>query len=209
VAHEEWGIRVRNAFFVVLLVDLVAFGLHVRRHHFARGAAIVATVVGSAGVVILFQAASLGGDLVYRYAGGVGIWSGQPEDVERLLVAGVYHQASLDREASRGQDTLELLELTARRFPENFELQLMSIEWDVEVRNDPTHALERLDALVIPATDTRLRTRAGLLRSRALEVSGNVTGARAVLETLRSEFPTNPQIQRRIAELSGESPQEP
>lgn len=203
VDHEEWGIRTRNAFFVVALVDLAAWTLMRRRHRFARGAAIAASVVGGVGLVFLYMAASRGGDLVYRYAGGVGIRSGRPEDVERLLVAGVYHQAALDRAAGRGGDTLELVDMTARRFPQNLELQLMAIEWGIEVRKDPAGALQRLDALAIPPTDTRLRTRAGLLRARALEVSGNIAGARGVLETLRAEFPTNPAIQSRLEELAG------
>lgn len=203
VDHEAWGLRTRNAFFFVLIVDLVALALATRQHRFARGAGIAATVVGAAGLLVLYQAASHGGTLVYSYAGGVGIRSGRPEDVERLLVAGVYHQASLDRQAGRGQDTLDLVDTTARRFPQNLELQLMAIEWAIEVRNDPAGAIQRLDAVAIPPTDTRARTRAGLLRARALEVSGNIAGARGVLETLRAEFPTNPQIQRRIAELSG------
>lgn len=201
VGHEAWGIRTRNAFVVVLLVDVVALMLARRQHRFARGAGVAATVAGAIGLVVLYQAASQGESLVYDYAGGVGIRSGNPEDVERLLVAGVYHQASLDREAGRGAETLELVETTARRFPQNLELQLLAIEWTIDVRKDPAAGLQRLDALALPPTDTRLRTRAGLLRAHALEVTGNLAGARAVLETLRAEFPTNPQIQRRLEEL--------
>lgn len=205
VEHETWGVRTRNVFVIVLVVDLVALALGARQHRFTRVASIASTIVGAVGLIVLYQAASQGGALVYSYAGGVGIRSGRPEDIERLLVAGVYHQASLDRASGRGSETLELVETTARRFPQNLELQLMAAEWAIEVRQDPAAALRRLDALQIPPTDTRARTRSGLLRARALEVSGNVAGARAVLETLRAEFPTNPQIQQRIAELSGTS----
>jgi Tetratricopeptide repeat len=47
-----------------------------------------------------------------------------------------------------------------------------------------------------------MRVRAGLLRASALAASGDTTAARQVLETLKSEFPTNAQIQRRLAELA-------
>jgi hypothetical protein len=206
VDHEAWGVRTRNVFIVVALVELAALAFAARRHRFARGASVTASVVGVVGLFFLYQAASRGGDLVYGYAGGVGIRWGRPEDVERLLVAGVYHQATLDREAGKGAEAIELVDLTARRFPQNLELQLMAIDWGIEVRKDPGSAIQRLDALSVPPTDARLRTRAGLLRARALELTGNVDGARAVLETLRTEFPMNPQIQRRISELGQDVP---
>ena len=39
--------------------------------------------------------------LVYAYAGGVGIRSGDPADVERLLLAGLYNEAQAERKAGR------------------------------------------------------------------------------------------------------------
>jgi hypothetical protein len=54
----------------------------------------------------------------------------------------------------------------------------------------------------VPTEDTRLRVRAGLLRSGALAAAGNLSAARQVLETLKSEFPANTQVQRRLAEIS-------
>jgi hypothetical protein len=199
--HEEWGLRARNVFIIVALVDVAALVLARRKHPYAMRTGVAASVAGLVGLLILSQAAAHGGDLVYSYAGGVGIRSGRPEDVERLLVAGVYQQASLDRQAGKGLESMALVDETARRFPENLELQLMGVEWRIEVRRDPGSAIQRLDSLPIPAADARLRTRAGLLRARALEVGGNMDGARAVLETLRAEYPDNAQIQRRLSEL--------
>ena len=52
----------------------------------------VETVAAAAGVVGLwfpYQAGAHGGQLVYSYAGGVGIRSGEPQDVGRLLLAGL------------------------------------------------------------------------------------------------------------------------
>ncbi|MCA1586631.1 MAG: tetratricopeptide repeat protein [Acidobacteria bacterium] len=203
VDHETWGIRTRNVFVIVALVDLAALAFAWRQHRFARPAGIAAAATGVIGLVFLYQAASHGSELVYGYAGGVGIRSGRPEDIERLLVAGVYHQASLDREAGKGVESWQLVDVAARRFPQNVELQLMEIEWRIAVRNDPGSALQRLEALSISPGETRLRIRAGLLRAQALAAAGNVDGARAVLETLRSEFPANRQIQQQLSELGG------
>src|SRR2546426_12629456 len=61
-------------------------------------------VVGLMVAVSLYEAAEHGGDLVYGYAGGVGVRSGDPADVARLLVAGLYQQAMLDRRQGKPAD---------------------------------------------------------------------------------------------------------
>ena len=206
VEHEEWGERARNAFIFVSLFELAALGLAYRKHRHARPAAIAAGVVGLIGLFVLYQAAEHGGELVYSYAGGVGVRTGDPADVNRLLIAGVYHQAVQDRQAGRGAEGAALLEMAARRFPDNLELQLLAAEWTTEVRNDPAQAIQRLDAIQIPQGEARLRLRAGLARARALQAQGNTEGARAVLQTLQGEFPNNAQVQRRIEELGAAPP---
>jgi predicted Zn-dependent protease len=172
------------------------------KHRFARGAAFVAAAVGVVGLGVLYEAAEHGGELVYGYAGGVGIRTGDPADVNRLLIAGTYHQATQDRQAGRGDASTALVEATARRFPDNLELQLFSVDWQTEVKKDPAGAVQRLDALPIAAAEPRLRVRAGMLRANALAAQGNVAAAKAVLQTLKAENPTNQQIQRRLDELS-------
>lgn len=201
VEHEEWGHRTRNLFFGVSALELVALGFAWRKHRFARPTAMVAAAAGLVGLFSLYETAEHGGELVYGYAGGVGIRSGEPEDVNRLFIAGLYHQAMQDREAGRAEESAALVELASRRFPKDLELQLMAVEWATEVRKDPAAALQKLDALNIPADQTRLRVRAGLARANALAAQGNVDGARAVLQTLRSEFPNNVQVQRRLEQL--------
>lgn len=199
--HEEWGERVRNIFVVVSVLELAALALRSRGHRYARGAAMAAGVVGLVGAFVLYEAASHGGTVVYEYAGGVGVRTGNPADVNRLLIAGVYHQATQDRQAGRGHEGADLVDMAARRFPDHTELQLMSIEWTTDVRKDPATALQRLDALQVPKEDGRLRARAGLARASALRAQGNPGGARAVLQTLLAEFPENRQVQQRLAEL--------
>jgi hypothetical protein len=200
--HEEWGERARNVFAVLLVFEVVAAALAARRHAQARVAALAAAVVGVAAVGVLYRAADLGGDLVYGYAGGVGIRSGDPADVNHLLIAAAHHQAALDRQSGKMGDAAALMQMVAGRFPDHLELQLAYVESVIEDQKAPREALGRLDAIRVPTDDVRLRVRAGLLRASALTASGDTNAARQVLETLKAEFPANPEIQRRLTELA-------
>lgn len=206
IAHEEWGERARNAFLVLLVLEAAATAIAVRRPSLARRAGMVAAVGGVVAVGLLYKAGAAGGDLVYSYAGGVGIRSGVPEDVNRLLIAAAYHQAAADRRAGRLAEAAALTDLVADRFPWQLELQLARVESTINDRNSPQAALDRLDTIQLPTDDTRIRVRAGLLRSSALAAAGNVTAARQVLETLKAEFPGNRQIQSKIGELAPPAP---
>lgn len=202
VEHEQWGERARNVFFALLVFEVVATAMAARQHPHARTAALVAAIAGVAAVAVLYRAAEAGGELVYSYAGGVGIRSGDPADVNRLLVAAAHHQAALDRQAGKMSEAAALTELVARRFPEHLELQLAYVESLLNDRYAPQEALSRLDAIRIPTEDVRMRVRAGLLRSSALVASGDTSAAKQVLETLKAEFPTNVQIQRRLSDVT-------
>jgi uncharacterized membrane protein len=202
VDHETWGERARNVFLVLLAVEIVAAVLASRQHPRARSASMAAAVVGLVAVAVLYRAGDLGGRLVYGYGGGVGIRSGDPQDVGRAFVAGAYHQAMLDRAAGRPLDAARIIDVAATRFPDHTELQLAQVEATLVDRGDPQTALNRLGSLAIPRPDERSRIRAGLLRTQALEVMGDRSAARQVLETLRTEFPANTRIQQRLTELS-------
>lgn len=202
VEHEEWGERARNAFLLLLAVEAVAATLTARKVGAARTAQVAAALAGLAAVAVLYRAADLGGRLVYGYAGGVAVNTGDPEDVSRLLIAAAHQQANADRQAGRLGDAAAILDVVADRFPAHLELQLARVDSIINDRKDPAAALSRLDALRVPTEDTRLRVRAGLLRSGALAAAGDLSAARQVLETLKSEFPANTQVQRRLAELA-------
>ena len=202
VAHETWGERARNVFLLLLAVEAVAAVLSSRQRPRAREARIAAAAVGLVAVAVLYRTADLGGQLVYGYGGGVGIRSGDPADVGRVFIAGAFHQAAVDRAAGRPLDAARIIDVAATRFPDQLELQLTQVEATLVDRGDPQAALNRLGALTIPQPDERARIRAGLLRARALEAMNDVSAARQVLETLRTEFPANAQIQQRLSELT-------
>ena len=91
-------------------------------------ARIAAASVGVIALFCVYEAAEHGGELVYSYAGGVGIRSGDPKDVERLLLAGLYHQSLQDRKAGNREQAAELVALAARRFPADIEVRLLAAE---------------------------------------------------------------------------------
>lgn len=202
VEHEEWGERARNVFLVLLAIEAVAATLTARKVGAARTAQIAAAVAGLVAVGVLYRAADLGGRLVYGYAGGVAVDTGDPEDVSRLLIAAAHHQATKDRQYGKLTDAAAIIDVVAERFPAHLELQLARVDSIINDRKDPAAALARLDSLRVPTEDTRMRVRAGLLRSGALAAAGDLSAARQVLETLKSEFPTNTQVQRRLAEIA-------
>ncbi len=202
VEHEEWGERTRNIFVVVSVFELIALLLTSRQHARAYAASLAAAAVGLVGVGAMYETAEHGGALVYSYAGGVGTRTGSADDVSRVFVAGVYQQALADREAGRSDDAMTLIDLAAARVPSNLDLQLLAAEWTTDVKKDPALALRRLDALQIPAANTRARVTAGLARATALQAQGNIDGAKAVAQTLLAEFPENAAVKRRLDELS-------
>src|SRR5688572_23368357 len=112
--HEEWGERTRNVFVGVAALELVALALSGGA---ARTVRAVSALAGIAGVFVLYEAAEHGGELVYAYAGGVGIRSGKPEDVARLLVAGLYHESQLARKDGRAEDANRLIRMMLDRNP--------------------------------------------------------------------------------------------
>jgi uncharacterized membrane protein len=194
--HEEWGLRTRNVFLAVALVELAALAL--ARRGKARPALIASSALCLAGLVCLFEAGEHGGDLVYSYAGGVGIQSGKPEDVGRLLLAGLYHQSQLDRKAGRGAEAAALVDTAAQRFPSDLDVQLLSAESLLLDRKDPRATLAKLGTITVPKDNRRARLRHAFLTADALQASGQPEGARATLQGLRSEFPDNLQLKRRL-----------
>src|SRR5688572_25504794 len=101
--HETWGNRTRNLFLIIATIELVALIASRKEEHrkIGRLGHASSAVLGLLGLFFLYETGEHGGEIVYEYAGGVGTRSGNPEDVENLLIAGLYHAAVQDREAGR------------------------------------------------------------------------------------------------------------
>jgi uncharacterized membrane protein len=201
VEHEEWGERTRNVLLTVAALELAAFALV--RLGKARYVHMASAVVGLGALFCLYEAAEHGGELVYGYAGGVGLQRQDPADVGRLLLAGIYHQAQLDRQAGRTAEAAALIDLAAQRFAGDVEVQLLRAESQLLDRKEPAAALAALAAITVPADNRRLRTRHTFLLSDALAASGQRDAARAALQSLASESPVDPRVKRKLEELDG------
>jgi uncharacterized membrane protein len=198
VEHEEWGERARNMLLALGALELLA--LAIRKSPKARVVHMAASAVGLVAAFAVFQAGRHGGELVYAYAGGVGIRSGDPRDVERLLVAGVYHQSQADRKAGRGEDAASLIALAAKRFPTDVELQMLAAESMLIDQKNPQGAIDALAVIIPPQGNRILLTRKATMQADAYEAAGQRDQAIAALEAAVAAFP-NPRLQQRIDAL--------
>ena len=201
--HEEWGKRTRNIFLIVGAIEIAALILARRgRLEKARGALWGSAIVGLIGLFPLFEAADLGGDLVYSYAGGVGTRSGDTADVSRLYLAGLFQAAQQARTQHDSARAAELFGKLEREFPNDTNVRLLAIESLVRDRNDGRVALAALSRFPLPADDRRLQLRVGFLKADAYVAAGKPDSARAVLERLGNAFPDMQQrIKDRIAQI--------
>lgn len=197
--HEEWGHKTRNVFLVVGALELLALGLAQKPAR--RWVYVGSALVGLAGGYCLYQAGEHGGDLVYNYAGGVGIRSGNAADVDRLLVAGLYQKAMADRKAGDSAAAAVLIAELVTRYPADTDIQLLGIESLLTDKKDAKAALAALHKLPSLPDSSRAGTRRDLLASDAYAAAGHVDSARAVLARLAALFPQNQRIKDKLAHL--------
>jgi uncharacterized membrane protein len=199
VEHEEWGERTRNIFLVVAALEIAALIPAAQR--WRKAVHVASAIVGLAGALSLYEAGDHGGEFVYTYAGGVGIRSGNPDDVGRLLVAGLYHQAMLDREAGRTAEAAELIGQLTQRLPDDTSARLLAIESLIMDKHDGRAALGALASFPAAPDSRFLRFRVGLLRADAFVAAGMPDSAKATLEAMAREFPNNRAVEERQAKL--------
>jgi uncharacterized membrane protein len=185
--HEEWGERTRNLFLLIAGVEVLGLAVASRRRWFHMASA----ALGVAGLFTIYETAEHGGELVYAYAGGVGLRSGETEDVGRLLRAGLYHQAMLDRRESRGDAAARLFAEMKQRWPNDAEVRMLAAESRLRDAGDAGGALMEIDALLADVQDARIKRNATLVRAYAFLALGQKDSARAVVERLASENPAN------------------
>lgn len=197
--HEEAGEWARNVFLVVGALEIAALALGTRP---ARRWVLVASgVVGLAGLGAVYKASELGGQLVYKYAGGVGIRYGDSTDVQRLLLAGLYQEAMQDRAAKRSDAAAQTVELMAQRFPGDPNVQLLRAESQLLDLKDGKAALATLAQISVAPDNRLLRMRTAFLTADAYVAAGFRDSARVALEALSQAFPDNPRIKQRLEQL--------
>jgi uncharacterized membrane protein len=195
--HEAWGERTAYMFAGVAALEVLVLALW--RQRVGKAVALVSALLGTLGLYYLYGAADRGGRLVYSYAGGIGLRTGDPADVERLLLAGLYQQAQNDRRAGDREAAARLFEEAARRFPEDVEVQLLAAESLLVDRRDPSAAQTALGS-INPAKEY-LRVRKTMLTADALEAAGRPDDARAAVESLLKVLPNNRQLRTRLEKI--------
>ncbi len=200
VAHEEAGELAQTVLLVLGVVELAALAL--RRSPKVQLVHGLAAVVGLAAVFAVYEAGEHGGALVYSYAGGIGIRTGDPKDVERLFIAGAYQQALADRKAGKAEQAATLIVDTVNRFPADPELRLLAAESSLLDRKDAQAAIDALGQIQLPEQNRVLAFRKATLLADAYVAAGQKEAAVAALEGVLKTFP-NPRLQKRIDELQG------
>jgi uncharacterized membrane protein len=195
-SHETWADRTVWVFVVVGLLETAA--LLLRRRGKERVALLASAGLGAVGLVLLITTANKGGTIVYSYAGGVGFRSSDGVDRDRLFLAGAFHLLDADRRDGRPGDAARLLAEMFRRYPGDIDVQLLLAESKLVDMKDPAAALETLGRISVPKDDRRLRLRHGLLLVDALLKKGQREAAGAALQTLRTDFPEDPEVQKRL-----------
>ena len=201
VDHEDAGIWARNVFLVVAALELLALATRRRNLNVARGALWGSAVVCVFGAGALYKAGDRGGDLVYRYAGGVGTRYGDTADVNRLYVAALYQKAQQARAQHDSAMAAELFDQLATQYPSDTTARFLYIESLVRDRRDGRGALRALAALQVAPGDRRLRLRHGFLKVDAFLATGRADSARTTLEQLARDFPDVQRVKDRLAEL--------
>ncbi len=197
--HEEAGERTRNLLLVVALLEIAALAVRKRNFKAERGLLVGSALVGVFAGWSIYNAGKLGGDLVYSYAGGVGMRPGDPDDVKRLLVAGLFHKARVARESGNKEEAARLTDELARQVPDDASVQLLVASSLLKDRNDPAAARTAVEAIQVPADNARLVTQKGALTVEVLRASGQPDSADVLLKELLAKYPDN----RMLKQLSG------
>jgi len=197
--HEEWGKRARNI--LIVLAGLEALVLIWSSSRAGRVLKLVSAGTGLVAGFALYEAGEHGGELVYNYAGGVGLRSGDPADLSNLLVAALYHNARLNRDSGRAEDAARLTDELARLRPDDPTVKFLVIESKLRDRKDPQGALAELRMMQVAPDDPRLAPRHGMLTAQAYGDAGHPDSARIVLTALAARFPNNRGVKEALAKL--------
>lgn len=197
--HEDAGHDVRNLLLVIALFEVAALvpALAKWRRLILAGSAIV----GLGGAYELYQVGRLGGELVYSYAGGVGIRSGDSTDVNRLVLAAMYDRAQLDRTQKNPEGAARAFADLAAKYPADQSIQLLAVESLLQDKQDYQGALAALRRIPAPADSDRTRTRYDMDRADALVGAGQKDSARTILTALAAKFPTSKRIKDKLDKL--------
>jgi uncharacterized membrane protein len=204
--HEEAGVMARNLLLGLAALEIAGLFL-AGRPKVAKAVHVLAALAGLATLYQVYDASREGGEVVYSYAGNVGLRSGEDADLKNLLTAGLYHNAMKAREDGNKQEAARWIDELSRTRPGDRDLTFLRTESLLEDRADPRGTLAALDTMAIPAEDTRMLLRRSSLAARAYVALGQPDSGRALIEALKREHPSDARLQamadRALQRLSG------
>jgi uncharacterized membrane protein len=202
--HEEHAKAALNVFLIVAAAELIALAMSrkesVARH--SRWVFAASALVGVYGCFQLYETGEHGGELVYSYGGGPGLRTGDPRDVERMLLAGLYNQMMADRKAGRAGDAADLSEAMLRRFGGDTTIELLRAESLLLDAKNPDRALGALDSIKVDSKDARLVARKATLKADIQLAMARPDAAKATLLDAITSLPEGvPQRARLQAKI--------
>src|SRR5262245_55553127 len=199
--HREWGERTRNLFIGTAALELASLAfMGERRQRIQRGIYMASALAGLVGIGFIYETGEHGGALVYNYGAGPGLRSGNPEDVQNALIAGLYNAAMQNRDAGKKEDAARQFAEIERLRPNDPSVKLIGIESRIKDKGDPNGALAELRGFA-PGDNPGLRQRAGALKLDAFEASGQTDSAKVLVAQLVQEFPQSRRLKERAAKL--------
>jgi uncharacterized membrane protein len=198
--HEHDGERARNILLALGAIELIALALR-SRAGVARGLHAASALVGLVAAYQLYETGEHGGELVYSYAGGVGTRTGATADVQRLLIAGLYHQARAARDSGRADEAARLTSELVQQMPGDPMVGLLAVESQIKDRKDAAGAIAALRAAAGPTDQQMFVVRRGTLLADAFVALGQTDSARAVLTDLKGKFPQARSVQAALDKL--------
>ena len=191
--HEESGDALRLGLIAMAILELVLLVPAIAK--WRKAGLIVSALLGLWNATGIYYAGHLGGELVYSYAGGVGVRSGDSTDVNNLVKAALYHRAALSRTQKNDAGAAAGFAELAARFPDDQTAQIMGAESLITDKKDFAGALTALAKMGPPPDTSRTYNRYQIARFNAYIGEGKKDSARAVLEPLAKKMPNNKRIQ--------------
>jgi uncharacterized membrane protein len=198
--HEHDGERTRNILGIVALLEVAALVFR-KRESAAKGLMAVSAVVGLGAAYLIYETSEHGGELVYEYAGGVGTRTGNTADVQRLLVAGLYHQARIARDSGRSDEAARLTAELLRQRPNDPMVALLGVESQLKDGKDAAGALAAARALTGPPDQPMFASRRGTLMADAYVALNQRDSARALLTDLLAKYPQSRGVKAALEKL--------
>lgn len=194
--HEKAGEWARNWLIALALVEIAGLVL-AGKPKAAKGLRLASAAVGMVTLATVYEAGEHGGELVYNYAGGIGIRSGDSADVRHLLIAGLYHNTVRARAAGQKADAARYVDQLVRELPGDTSVRFMGVESLLKDQDNPRGALAMLATMTL-SDDSRWQTRRAMLTADAYAAAGVPDSARQILEALKAKVGDNPRTLQQV-----------